>query len=249
MAQRFKIEMHQIVANRPRDNGLAERSNRSILQHLRTHGIFGNNVWDIYLLFAEMLFNNLSSNSPRLSPFQIDERATPHFSLDCSRMTSDAHESSTLNDYMHRAERTCDSVRATFAEERWRQLHVVLQRDRHFRVPEVGERWWVLAPGYRHKGKLNVVCCGPYKVLEVLNKGENVKLDILGPSDRVRVFNRDSIKPYIGREGPPVWEFPMPPVKIGASPLLVKTLARRQVGSKKRRTFLYRCEWDDDTWS
>ena len=41
----------------------------------------------------------------------------------------------------------------------------------------------------------------------------------------------------------------MPPVKTGDSPRLVKILARRQVGSKKRRTFLYCCEWDDDTWS
>ena len=60
-------------------------------------------------------------------------------------------------------------------------MHVVLQMDRHVRVPEVGERWWVLVPEYRHKGKLDVVWCGPYKVLEVLNKGENVKLDIPAP--------------------------------------------------------------------
>ena len=46
-----------------------------------------------------------------------------------------------------------------------------------------------------------------------------------------------------------MWEFPMPPVKTADSPRLVKNLARRRVGSKKRRTFLYRCEWDDDTWS
>ena len=45
LAQRFKIEMHQTVANRPRGNGLAERSNQSILQCPRTHGIFGNNEW------------------------------------------------------------------------------------------------------------------------------------------------------------------------------------------------------------
>ena len=32
-------------------------------------------------------------------------------------------------------------------------------------------------------------------------------------------------------------------------PQIVKILARRRVGSRKRRTFLYRCEWDDDTWS
>ena len=46
-----------------------------------------------------------------------------------------------------------------------------------------------------------------------------------------------------------MWEIPMPPVKTGASPRLVKILARRRVGSKKRRTFLYRCEGVDDTWS
>ena len=54
LAHRFKIEMHQMVAKRPRGNGLAERSNYSILQRLRTHGIFGNNEWDIDLLFAEV---------------------------------------------------------------------------------------------------------------------------------------------------------------------------------------------------
>ena len=51
------------LANRPRGNGLAERSNQSILQRLRTHGIFGNNEWDVDLLFAEIQFNNLTSNS------------------------------------------------------------------------------------------------------------------------------------------------------------------------------------------
>ena len=37
LAQLFKIEMHQTVANRRRGKGLAERSNRSILQRLHTH--------------------------------------------------------------------------------------------------------------------------------------------------------------------------------------------------------------------
>ena len=41
----------------------------------------------------------------------------------------------------------------------------------------------------------------------------------------------------------------MPPVKTGISPRLVKILGKRRVGSKKCRTFLYRCEWDDDTLS
>ena len=144
LAQRFKIERHQTAANRPRGNGLVERSNQSILHGLRTQGIFGNNEWDVNLLFAEIHFNNLTSNSLRLSPFQIDEGRTPHFPLDFYRMTSHAHEPLTVNDYMHRAERTFDSVRAMLAEELRRQMHVVLQMDRHVRVPEVGERWWVL---------------------------------------------------------------------------------------------------------
>ena len=79
MAQHFKIEMHQTVANRPRGNGLAERSNQSILQRLRTQGIFGNNELDVDLLFAEIQFNNLTSHSLRLSPFEMDEGLTPIF--------------------------------------------------------------------------------------------------------------------------------------------------------------------------
>ena len=43
----FKIEMHQTVANRPRGNGPAERSNQSILQRLRTDSIFVNKEWDV----------------------------------------------------------------------------------------------------------------------------------------------------------------------------------------------------------
>ena len=129
LAQRFKIEMHQTVANRPRGNGLAERSNQSILQRLRRHSIFRNNEWDVDLLFAEVQFNNLTSNSLRLSQFEIDEERTPHSALDFPRMTSHAHEPSTVNDYMQRAERTFDSVRAMLAEERRRQMHVVLQMD------------------------------------------------------------------------------------------------------------------------
>ena len=74
-------------------------------------------------------------------------------------------------------------MRAMLAEERPRQMHVVLQMHRHVGVPEVAERWSVLVPEYRHKGKLDVVWCGPYKVPGVLNKGENVKLDIPAPFD------------------------------------------------------------------
>ena len=273
LAQRFKIEMHQTVANRPRGNGLAERSNQSILQSLCTHGIFGNNEWNVNLLFAEFFlggrqplnklmrlitlkklfanfqFNNLTINSLRLSPFEIHEGRTPHFPLDFPRMSCHAHEPSTVNDYMQRAERTFGSVRAMLAEERRGQMHVVLQMDQYVRVPEVGERWWVLVPQHPHKGKLDVVWCSPYKVLEVLNNGENVKLDISAAFDGLGVSNRHSIKPYIHREGQPVWEFKMPSVKTGESPRLVKILARRRVGSRKCRTFLYRCEWDDNTWS
>ena len=165
-----------------------ERSNQLILQRLRTNGIFGNNKWDVDLLFAEIQFNNLTSNNLPQSPFEIDEGGTPNVPLDFPRMTSHAHEPSTVNDYMQRAERTFNSVRAIPAEERRRQMHAVLQMDQHVRVPEVGERWWVLVPEYRNKGKLEVVWCGPYKVLKVLNKGKNVKLDIPAPFDGLRVF-------------------------------------------------------------
>ena len=81
----------------------------------------------------------------------------------------------------------------------------------------MGEPWWVLVPEHQHKGKLDVLWCGPCNVLEVINKGENVKLDIPAPFEVLRVFNCDSIKPYIHREGQPVSEFPMPPVKTGVS--------------------------------
>ena len=175
--------MHQTVATRPRGNGLAERSNQAILQLLCTHGIFGNNEWDVDLLFAEIQFNNLTSDSLWLSPFEIDEGRTPHFPLGFPRMTSQAHEPSTVNEYMRRAERTLDSVRAMLANGRPRQMHVVLQMDRQVRVPELGEPWWVLVPEYRHKAKLDAVWRGPYKVPVVLNKGENVTLNIPAPSD------------------------------------------------------------------
>ena len=231
LAQRFEVEMRQTVANRPRGNSLGEHSNQSILQCLRTHDIFGNIEWDFDLLFADMQFNNLTSNSLRLSPFEIDEGRTPVFPLFFPRVTSHAHEPSTVNDDMHQAERTFGSVRAVLAEERQRQMHVVLQMDRHVRVPEVGERWWVLVPEYRHKGKLDVVWCGPSKVLVVLSNVENVELDIPAPFDGLRVLNCDSIKPYIHSEGQPVWEFPMPPLRAGISSQLVTILARCRVRS------------------
>ena len=118
LAQRFKIEMHQTVGNRPRGNGLSERSNRLILQRLRTHGIFRNNKSDTHLLFAEIQFNNLTSNSLQLSPIEIDEGRRPHFPLNFPRMTSHAHEPSTVNDYMQRAERTLDFVPVMLPEQR-----------------------------------------------------------------------------------------------------------------------------------
>ena len=90
----------------------------------------------------------------------------------------------------------------------------------------MGERWWVVVPKYQHRRKLDVVWSRAYKVLEVLNKGGNVDLDILAPFDGLRVCNRDSIKPYIHREGQPVWEFPMPPGKTENFPRFVKILGR-----------------------
>ena len=66
--------------------------------------------------------NNLTSDSLRLSPLDIDEGRTPYFLSDFPRMTSHGHEPSTLNDYMHWAQRTFDSVRAMLAEERRRQM-------------------------------------------------------------------------------------------------------------------------------
>ena len=111
------------------------------------------------------------------------------------------------------------------------------------------ERWLLLVPEYRHKGRLDVLYCGSYKVLEVLNRGKNGKLDIPARFDGLCIFNRDSIKAYIHRERQPVWEFLMPPVKTGASPRLIRTLARLGVGCKKRRTFLYRSELDAVPWS
>ena len=129
LAHRFKIEMHQTVANRPRGNGLEERSNKSILQRLPTHGIFSNREWDVELLFADIQFNNLTSDSLRLSPFAIDEGRPPQFLFDFPRMTSPAHEPLTLSGYMHQAERSFDYARAMLAEESGRQMHVVLQMD------------------------------------------------------------------------------------------------------------------------
>ena len=106
--------------------------------------MFGNNEGEVDLLFAKIQFNHLTSNSLRLSPFEIDEGRTPPFLSDFPRMTSHAHEPPTLNDYMT----LFDSVRAMLAEEHRRQMHVVLQMDRHVRVPEVAVQWWVLVPQY-----------------------------------------------------------------------------------------------------
>ena len=47
------------------------------------------------------------------------------------------------------------------------------------------------------KDKADVVWCGPYKVVQVLDKGENVTLDIPALFDGCHIFHRDSIKPYI----------------------------------------------------
>ena len=43
--------------------------------------------------------------------------------------------------------------------------------------------------------------CGPYKVLKVLNKGDNVKQDAPAPFHGLCDLNRHSIKPRIHRGG------------------------------------------------
>ena len=64
-----------------------------------------------------------------------------------------------------------------------------------------------------------------YKVLVVLNEGENVKLDIPAALDGLCIFNRDSIRSYIHRVGQLVSKFPVPPLKTGTSPRVIKILA------------------------
>ena len=169
--------MHQTVASRPQVSGLAERCNQSTIQRLRFHGIPSNNERDVDIFLAEIEFQNLTSNSRQLSPSDNDEGNTPHFPLKFPRMTSHAHEPLTLCAYMHRAEGTFDSAGAMLAEERRRQMHVVLQMERHVRVPLGGEALVGAGTRISTQGELDVVWCGPYNVLEVLNKGENVKLD------------------------------------------------------------------------
>ena len=76
LAQHFKIQSHQTVANRPRGNGLAVRSNQSILQPLRTHSIFGNNEWNVYLLFTQIQFDKKvpTRTGPRCAPSACNPR-------------------------------------------------------------------------------------------------------------------------------------------------------------------------------
>ena len=202
--------MHQTVADRPRGNGLAQRWNQSILQRLRTNDTFDNKKWDVDLLFAEIQLNNLISNSLRLSSFKIDEGRTTHFPLNFPRLTSHAHEPLTLSDYLHRAEPSILCARGMLRNADAKCMWSYKWTDTRECL-----RW---ESEYRHKGKLDLVLCRPYKVFEVFNKGENVKLDIPVPFDRLFGFNCDSIMPYIHREGQRVWEFPIPPGKTVASP-------------------------------
>ena len=51
-------------------------------------------------------------------------------------------------------------------------------------------------------------------VLEVVDKGKNVKPNIPAPFDDSSVLNRDNIKPYIHLGGQQVSQFPMRAVKI-----------------------------------
>ena len=169
------------MANRPGGNRLAEGSNQWILQRLRTDGIFGNTEWDVDLFLAEIQFNNLTTNSLRLWPSEIDERRTLHFPLDFPRMTSHAHEPSTLSYYMCRPKCTFDSVRAMLAGERQCQMHVVLQMDQHVRLPMAGGPWWVLVPQYQKKCKMDVVWCAPYKVLDGSIKARTLNWTFLPP--------------------------------------------------------------------
>ena len=57
LAHRFKTDMHQTVANHPRGIGLKKQCNQSILQRLRTQGIFGTNEWNVNLRITEIQFN------------------------------------------------------------------------------------------------------------------------------------------------------------------------------------------------
>ena len=238
IAHRFKIEMHQTVAKRPQGNGLAERCNQSILQQLRTHGTFGNNEGNVDLLFAEIQFNNLTSNSLRLSPFQIDEGRTPHVPFDFSKMTSHAHKPSTLSDYIHRAERRsilCAPCSLWNVDATGRLSYQLTDSFESLGLERDGGCWY---PNIDNRGNWTLFGVVHTKFSRCSTRARMLNWTSLPPFDGLRVFNPDSIKPYIHRGGQPVWEFPMPAVKTGASSRVVRILARRPVGFKKRRTFL-----------
>ena len=158
----------QIVNYRPQTNGLVERQNRSILEHLRHYVSSTSTNWDLQLPFVQMSINSAISSSigdsPHFALFHFDKRLpfdlpnTAVEDVDYSEYHSGlAKRSIEIHEYFRRK---LEETNKNMVDKSWAKRH----SNRDIRI---GDKCYIQAVKKPHESKkLYPKWDGPYRVIK-----------------------------------------------------------------------------------
>jgi hypothetical protein len=206
----FGTDLRLSTAYHPQSDGGTERLIRELEQQLRAHANRAGNNWKQWLSVVEMHYNSDRHESTGKTPYEMngvdwrDQWAVAMASAR-PRLTNDAAE-----DLLRDIRTTWEDARQVMIRQRAQQKKFADMRRREERY-KVGDQVMLttdkLAEG---RGKLRDRWIGPFTVVEALDNGVNVRLELPKQYSKLHpVFHVEKLKRFIpssmdwpGREQP-----------------------------------------------
>ena len=246
--QDMGVKVSLTVAHRAQANGQAERVNQTIMNLLKTTAVLGEEEWPMYLLQAEIQYNN-TVTSHGYSPYYADLGYHPRFPLDSPLdVYGEQSPHEFQSEFVTRMAHILKNVRDRLTGKL--PLSAANYDAKHTPPPKfsIGDWVWLTVPPPRAaKGhKLDVVRCGPYLVLEnEFHPNYTLQIpDYLGP----KTFNVDTLKEFVPRPGEPRPLFRMPPRRSAeddtAVPVRILNHYSKAKKSRKKR-YWFEVEYSD----
>lgn len=189
----------------PQCNGLVERSNATVASILRKFCDENQLDWDVHIKPAQFSINTMPSEATKVSPFQMTYGRLPRLPIDLAlRKNSNEDEErgpkttfvKQLADALSTTQRLAIN-NAKIAAGKMKEIY-----DKHAKPPayQVGDLVYVKASSYESglARKLQTKYLGPYKVVEVLNEGSNLKLEDEKGQMLAGLINAANVKPFYG---------------------------------------------------
>jgi hypothetical protein len=190
-------------AYHPQTDGQTERTNRTLLQMLRTCILESHSAWDELLPAMQFAYNNAVNESTGYSPFFLNYGYDPHVPL-CLLNDSASRDISTLE----AANGTCDTLRKALFNAK-ENLTKAVQRqkkyaDQHRRDVMFTEDDYVLLSRKAVRGSSNISTdkfearhYGPFKIIKVISP-VTYKLDLRNRMNVNPVFHISHLTLYKG---------------------------------------------------